>query len=199
MMKYILIGVILMGLGFIFLFTQGFIKPVETPKYTLLSQYKNIELRFYPKLLIAEVETKGNQKSGISQGFSQLAGYIFGKNQDEKKITMTAPVLQEGSAKAWKIKFILPGDLHKSLLPKPDNHHIAFLNLENSYYVVIRFSGIASDTKLLHHTNILTTFLGSHLCHVTGERIYAFYNPPWTLPFLRRNEVWVPVKPGCKF
>lgn len=74
-------------------------------------------------------------------------------------------------------------------LPQPNNQLVKLLPISRKKFAAIRFSGIANDEKLERNTTQLRKFAASHEWHLCDTPIFAFYNPPWTLPFLRRNEV----------
>lgn len=84
---------------------------------------------------------------------------------------------------------MMPSKYSLQTLPKPSNSKITILEIPASRYVVIRFSGLASEKKLALNTQKLEAFCKEKGWKTIGPAIYAFYNPPWTLPFLRRNEV----------
>lgn len=188
-------------------------KNVKLPNYKILTKQKNIELRQYPPLLIAEVTTIGDRKYAASNGFKQLAAFIFGQNrgqhneakkinmtspvlqQEKQKIAMTAPVLQsEIKSKIWIIKFIMPSTYTQQTLPKPDNANIKIVETPASRVLAIRFSGTASTASLKKHKIQLLNYIEKHNLVASGKVEYAFYNPPWTMPMLRRNEILINIE-----
>ena len=180
---------------------------VEQAKYEVLTSQGNIEIRLYPPMIVAEAEVQGDRKTAISQGFRVIADYIFGNNisknsiamtspvrqQTSEKIAMTAPVLQEEKSGQWKVQFIMPPNYTMATLPKPVNDSVKLIELPTKRIVVISFSGIASDAKLRKYTAELSNFIIAEKLNAKAPPIYAFYDPPWTLPFLRRNEVMIEV------
>ena len=159
------------------------------PKYRLIKSDDKIEIREYPELIVAEVTISGERYASINDGFRILAGYIFGNNQRNQKIAMTAPVEQEKSKDGWIIRFIMPAEFEISTLPAPINHAVKFSIIKSKKYIAIRFRGFNSDDNLQHHTNILLEYIKKNNIKTVGSPIMAFYNPPWILPFLRRNEI----------
>ena len=180
------------------------------PTYRVIESQGNIEIRAYEPTVIAEVEVTGNRDTAIREGFRLLADYIFGNNQTSntaeatsKKIAMTAPVLQQSSQKIamttpvmqtpnnneWLVRFVMPKEYTLETLPKPHNPKVHLRNVPATTVVVVRFSGGSSPKNLQHHLSELQAYTAAHQLNVTGEPTYAFYNPPWTLPFLRRNEI----------
>ena len=115
------------------------------------------------------------------------------RQQTSEKIAMTAPVLQEEKSGPWKVQFIMPPNYTMATLPKPVNDSVKLIELPTKRIVVISFSGIASDAKLRKYTAELSNFIIAEKLNAKAPPIYAFYDPPWTLPFLRRNEVMIEV------
>ncbi len=178
---------------------------VEQPKYKVISADKNIEIRDYPPMIVAEADVAGERDKAISQGFRTIADYIFGNNlsskkvamtapvtqQASEKIAMTAPVTQQGDGKTWQVRFIMPASYTMDTLPKPKNPSIKLKEIEGKRLAVIHFSGMAGQDSLKRHTEELSAYLRAKNLSSLSEPTYAFYNPPWTLPFLRRNEVMI--------
>ena len=176
---------------------------VEIPAYKILKKDQNIEIRQYPPLIIAEVKTAGSRQASISDGFRILADFIFGNNEGEKqlsmngpitqqegiKIAMTAPVQQEKTDAEWATSFIMPSKFSIDTIPNPINNRIKIIQIPSKRYAVITFSGRSTEKNLTKHTNELEKYMNGSSYSKIGNAKYAFYNPPWTLPFLRRNEV----------
>ena len=176
---------------------------VEVPAYKILKKEQNIEIRQYPPLIIAEVKTAGSRQDSIGNGFRILADFIFGNNEGEKqlsmngpitqqegiKIAMTAPVQQEQTDTEWAISFIMPSKFSIDTIPNPINDRIKIIQIPSKRYAVITFSGRSTEANLTKHTNELEIYMNGSSYSKVGNAKYAFYNPPWTLPFLRRNEV----------
>ncbi|MBH67242.1 MAG: SOUL heme-binding protein [Rhodospirillaceae bacterium] len=162
---------------------------VEKPKYKIVSRDGSIEIRDYKPLIIAEVRSMGPRKSSISTGFRTLADYIFGNNASGQEIAMTAPVQQKGGNTEWRISFVMPSKFSLQTLPKPINQNINLKRIPGKRYAVIRFSGNASDENIQSNEAELMKYISHQQLSATTPVIYAFYNPPWTLPFMKRNEV----------
>lgn len=175
----------------------------EQPDYKIVVSKGNIEIRDYPSMIFAEVEVMGERKQAINEGFKMLADYIFGNNtkmmgmtvsqQMSEKIAMTAPVIQQKDGDKWKVRFILPKKYSLETLPKPNSENIRLIPSPPKKFAVIRFSGVANRENIKHHTEELMRYLTDEKLESMGEVILAFYNPPWTLPFLRRNEVMIEI------
>ena len=176
---------------------------VEGPAYKILKKEQNIEIRQYPPLIIAEVKTAGSRQASISDGFRILADFIFGNNEGEKqlsmngpitqqegiKIAMTAPVQQEKTNTEWAISFIMPSKFSIDTIPKPINQTKKKIQIPAKRYGVVTFSGRSTEENLTTQTNQLEKYINGSNYSKAGNAKYAFYNPPWTLPFLRRNEI----------
>ena len=177
-----------------FVIWSYFVSNVEQPSYKIISDDESIEVREYPDLVVAEVFVEGKRKEAIKEGFRMLADYIFGNNQSDTKIPMTAPVMQEhvGQDK-WLIRFVMPSKHDLENLPKVRNDKVMLKRLPASEYVTIRFSGMTTDSNMDQHAKKLDHYFKTAEIAKGDRVIYAFYNPPWTLPFLRRNEIWYSV------
>lgn len=173
---------------------------VEKPKYTVLKSHDSIEIREYDPIILAQTNAMGDRNEAIKVGFKRLLNYITGDNSSNTHIQMTAPVLQTAvlekrtlskrKHRQWKISFIMPIKYNIKMLPTPHNTNIKILEQSKAQWAVIRFSGFASKNKLADYQKRLEAYLIKHsMTPIQQEPSYAFYNPPWTLPFLRRNEI----------
>jgi hypothetical protein len=111
-----------------------------------------------------------------------------------EKIAMTAPVTQDGSGDAWNVRFVMPGAYTLETLPRPKNQDVRLIATPARRVVVIRFSGFNTDKNINAHREQLLSYVADHHLSVLGPPTTAFYNPPWTLPFLRRNEVMLELR-----
>jgi hypothetical protein len=180
---------------------------VEHPKYKVSDRSGDIEIRDYAPMIVAEAEVKCERREAIRKGFRIIADYIFGNNTAAQKVPMTAPVTQQGSEKiamtapvtrqgggdTWRVRFIMPSRYTMETLPKPNNPAIELKEIPERRFVVIRFSGMAGEESLERHNKELDDFLSAKGLIPLSRPTYAFYNPPWTLPFLRRNEVLIEI------
>lgn len=180
---------------------------VEQPRYQTIAAEKNIEIRDYAAMIVAEVELPGERDDAIQEGFRLIADYIFGNNssaqqvamtspvtqQAGEKIAMTAPVTQQGDGGSWRVRFVMPASYTMETLPKPNNTAVTLKEIPGGRRAVIRFSGLAGKESLARHTEQLSDFIRAKGLKAASTPTYAFYNPPWTLPFLRHNEVMVDV------
>ena len=177
----------------------------EEPDYELIEKLGTIEIREYAPYLVAETTVNGDAESAGNEGFRILAGYIFGDNQGEKKIAMTAPVNQErdtGSKIAmtapvtqeraggqFKIRFMMPSEYTMETLPKPNDTRITIRQVPASKFAAIRYSGTWSQKNYDKHWSELQGALADNGYRPTGEPTWARYDPPFMPWFLRRNEI----------
>ena len=163
---------------------------IEEPVYQVEKAWEaeQIEIRAYAPRIMAV--TGMNEDS--DSGFRVLAGYIFGGNAEEQKIAMTAPV-QQTMAGEKEMAFMMPAEYALKDLPQPEDQRVSFREAPAYTAAVIQFSGWASAEKADENWQQLQRFLIAEGIDITGEPTLNQYNPPWTLPFMRRNEVIVPV------
>ncbi|MCX8505163.1 MAG: heme-binding protein [Alphaproteobacteria bacterium] len=184
---------------------------VEQARYEVMRSENNVEIRNYPPLLVAEATTTGDRDTAIGEGFKLLAGYIFGDNTAKDKIAMTAPVTQQNNEKIamtapvmqqsqensgenlWHVQFVMPSKYNLQTIPKPNNDKVHLRETSPAKFAVIRFSGRATPENLAEHEQELKAYLQNRQITPKSAPIYAFYNPPWTVPFLRRNEIMIEI------
>ena len=180
---------------------------VEKPDYKVIQSEQNIEIRQYEPMIIAEVEVDGKREDAIGDGFRLLADYIFGNNtvqqvismtapvqqKENQKIAMTAPVQQQSTGKSWRMSFVMPSKYSMDSLPVPNNNRVRLKEILTKKFVVIEFSGTNSNENVTEHENQLINYIEANQIKINGSPNYAFYNPPWSLPFLRRNEVMIEI------
>ena len=180
---------------------------VEKPDYKVIQSEQNIEIRQYEPMIIAEVEVDGKREDAIGDGFRLLADYIFGNNtvqqvismtapvqqKENQKIAMTAPVQQQSTGKSWRMSFVMPSKYSMDSLPVPNNNRVRLKEILTKKFVVIEFSGTNSNENVTEHENQLMNYIEANQIKINGSPKYAFYNPPWSLPFLRRNEVMIEI------
>lgn len=154
-------------------------------------------------MIVAEVVITGSRKTALAGGFRLLADYIFGNNAVQKSIKMTAPVQQQSNQKiamtapvgqklvgtAWNISFVMLAHYTVETIAQPNNKKVCLKQIPSQKYAVIRFSGTNSDANIKKRERQLINYLAENAIKNSESPQYAFYNPPWTLPFLRRNEV----------
>ena len=181
---------------------------VEEPSFKIVLTDGAFEVRDYPALVVAEVTVNGDQKEAASKGFRILAGYIFGANKSRKsiemtapvsqvpaseKIAMTAPVTQSEVGGAWVVRFTMSKAYSLEALPVPDDPNVHLRTVAPARLAVITFSGLAGADDVAAKTSELQKFAAKHTLRSIGPVSLAQYDPPWTLWFMRRNEVSIPV------
>ena len=203
------------------LLISGGAMATEEPDYTVLSQVDDFELRRYDEQLVAQTWVSGDQDSASREGFKVLADYIFGNNtassggsskismtapvtmqadskesgNESQKIAMTAPVSMQQDNGKWRVQFTMPSQYTMQTLPKPNNPNVEIIEVPAQTYGVIKFSWLAGEEKVATKTEALQTWMQDQNLTPTGEPELARYNPPWTLPFMRRNEVMIAYQP----
>ena len=166
---------------------------VEHARYSVVTSVGEIEIRDYAAQIIAETTVSGERSSAIREGFRRLAGYIFGANQPGEKIAMTAPVGQMSAGEKWRVTFTMPSSYSMKTLPKPNDQSVELIELPPQRFAAIRFSGLVDEGDLAQNQAKLMRYLEQQKIKPIGAPRYAFYDPPWTLPFNRRNEVLIEI------
>jgi hypothetical protein len=175
---------------------------VEQPEYKIEASADAFQIRAYGPMIAAEAVVEGERKTAISEGFRLIAAYIFGANKPNSKIAMTAPVqqqrqtiamtapvTQQRSDNVWTVRFIMPKSWTMETLPTPNDARVSLKPIPARRFVAVTFSGIATENAIQHKIDELRRYASEQRLDILGEPVLAFYNPPWTLPFFRRNEV----------
>jgi len=185
------------------------IRTADEPNFQVLNNYGHIQIRQYPALVIAQTEVNADYKNSSSQGFKRLAGYIFGGNKKQQKLAMTAPVIQEQEAETmsmtapviqqksgsvWLMAFVLPQDYSVSTAPMPLDPAVLIKKIPGKKVAVIRYSGSLSEQGIEENTEKLQNWITIKGYKAISPSRSAAYDPPWTLPFLRRNEVHIDIE-----
>ncbi len=190
---------------------------VEEPPFHLVRQAGAFEVRDYPALVAAETTVQGDPSAAANRGFRILAAYIFGDNVTRGRIAMTAPVSQAPSPQgqsggekidmtapvsqipasggAWTIRFTMPRQWTLATLPRPKDPRVRLVEVAPVRMAVLRFSGYALQNAVKTRSAELLAWTHAQGYRVTGPVTLAQYDPPWTLWFLRRNEVMAPIAP----
>ena len=165
---------------------------IEEPQWQLLATLDEVEVRHYSPSI--QAVTQLGDRGDSSEGFRRLAGYIFGGNERSQSIAMTAPVQETLEQSSPTMAFTLPAEYKLEDLPAPDNDRVTLVPVPGRVVAAIRFSGWATDGKVARMEEELLSVLERNGIATVGVPMLNQYNPPWTLPFLRRNEVAVEVK-----
>lgn len=179
---------------------------IEEPPHTVEVRDGAFEIRAYAPKIVAEVTVEGDRGGAANRGFRPLADYIFGGNQPRAKIAMTAPVIQQPAGQKiamtapviqqpagaqWVVQFVMPAQYTMETLPAPNNPSVRLKEQPAVRMGVVRFSGIWTQSRLDESMEKLLAGLAARGEKPVGPVTYAFYDPPWTPPFMRRNEVMV--------
>lgn len=186
------------------------IRTVEQANYTVLMDDGDIQIRHYDDFIVAETIVQAEYDEASSIGFRRIAGYIFGENKrNEKvamtapvlqeretgeKISMTAPVLQEKSGASWKTSFVMPAKYTMDTLPQPLDPSVILKEVKGGKVAVIRYKGVLSEENIAKKTKELEHWLKKNDYELISKPRSAGYDPPWTIPFLRRNEVHIDIE-----
>lgn len=181
----------------------------EEPAYTVVGLVNGAEVRRYGPRLAAEVTVPGEEVAARNAGFRPLAAYIFGANEGRAKVAMTVPVVQargerigmtvpvaqERTGAGWTIRFFMPAAYTEETLPKPTDPAVRIVTVPEETVAVFRFRGVPGAEAVAAQKARLIAALATGPWAPAGEPEAWFYDPPWTVPALRRNEVVVRVTP----
>lgn len=185
----------------------------EEAPYTVIKTDDMFELREYAPQVLAEIIVDGDLEGAGNKAFRPLFRYISGDNKPRDKIAMTAPVSQEQKGEKvsmtapvsqrsvqgkWAVSFMMPASYTIETLPTPDDSNIKLRQVPARRVAAVRYSGFWSEEKYLLHKEKLEKWIKDNRFTVTGETVWARYNPPFTLWFMRRNEILIPVSAGDK-
>jgi hypothetical protein len=194
---------------------------IEEPAYDTIVSQAPFELRHYAPTLIAQTVVNGDMDTASSKGFRLIADFIFGNNlaadtgqaaqiamtapvtmaPQSSKIAMTAPVTIEQQSvetslpgpSQWRIHFVMPRQYTLANIPKPNNSAVTLLELPRKYMVVHRYSGFNTVARVQEKTKETLAWAKQQSLQVIGTPQLSRYDPPWTLPMFRRNEIMVEV------
>ncbi len=191
-MKKLLIvfGVILLIFIIIQLYAMMQQRNIETYPYVVIKKYDAFEIRSYEATLFTSVQLSGNKyKDASKEGFSILAGYIFGGNEKNEKIAMTSPVAMS-LEDSMTMMFMVPKKYKKETLPQPDQSQIKFREEPAKTVAAITFGGWADDEKIEKYKQKLKSALDAEGINYTNRFYFLGYNPPFEL-INRKNEIIV--------
>ncbi len=177
---------------------------VSEPPFELVSSQAGIEVRRYGATIVAATEVEGRREEALDEGFRRLAGYIFGKNRSKAKIAMTAPVSAAPSEKIamtapvaatelgegrLRVTFAMPAGYTLETLPEPEDDRVKLEVEPARDLAALRFSGWAGERAVAAHTQELLAWAKQHGHATDGVPVLAQYDPPFTMPLMRRNEI----------
>ena len=203
------------------LLCTGHVMAIEEPKYEVIQTDGAFEIRKYAPILIAETFVDGDMDEASNKGFRLIADYIFGNNQVvdsnantkiamtapvtvepvSQKIAMTAPVTVEPQstdtniqlAKKWRIHFVMPSQYTLANIPKPKNDAITLKEIPSKYFLVYSYSWLNTLTRVQNKTDEALEWANRKGLKVIGVPKLSRYDPPWTLPMFKRNEIMLEI------
>lgn len=209
---------LVLGLGLIWIKPA---MAIEEPKYEVVTADAQFEVRHYAPILIAMTIVEGDMDAASSKGFRLIADFIFGNNQqadsDKKakiamtapvtvepqssKIAMTAPVTVEPQAaessmkttKTWRINFVMPSQYTLATIPKPKNNAVTLREVPSKYFIVHKYSGFNTVSRVQAKTDEAIEWATKRSYKIIGTPQLSRYDPPWTLPMFRRNEIMIEI------
>ena len=184
------------------------VRTVAEPPFTVVDRpVEGVEVRRYAPRVAAEVRLAAGESRPDGRAFRLLFDYISGANAGAREIAMTAPVEQAGTAIAmtapvemgqgdddFVMRFFLPEGFTMATAPEPDDPRVVLIGLEAAHVAVSGFTGWWTRASVARRQADLVGLLGKTAWQPVGPPTAWFYDPPWTLPFFRRNEVAVPVE-----
>ena len=183
---------ILVLIGISFLIVSFTSKNIETPDYKVVKTIDEVEIRLYPKMVVAKTNLADNSFDNQgSNGFRTIANYIFGGNEKNQKIAMTAPVVMNMGDSAT-MYFVMPKSYKKEDLPNPNSKNVQLVEETSKYLAVITYGGYSSDKKIEKHRSELEFILKKNNIKTKGTYMYMGYNAPWDV-INRKNEVAIEV------
>ena len=185
---------------------------IEEPDYEVERSTDDYELRRYPALLVATTTVTASAAEAGNRAFPILAKYIFGDNRSRSKMEMTTPVTQARAEKiamtapvtqqrgdapdAQVVSFVMPAGYTLDTLPVPNDARVRLERMPARLVAVRRYRGTWSQSRYQSELTRLRSALERDGIETRGEPVFARYNSPFSLPPLRRNEVWIEVDPA---
>ena len=186
---------------------------IEEAPYKVLKSSDQFELREYAPHILAETIVDGDQEGAGSKAFRRLFTYISGNNRSQARVAMTAPVSQEKAGEKismtapvgqrrdgdrWAVSFTMPASYTLESLPIPDDPLVTLRRVPARRMAAVRYSGLWSESNYRDNLKGLEEWVRAQGLATAGEPVWARYDPPWTIWFLRRNEILIPVANGSR-
>ena len=182
---------------------------IEEPPYGVESKNEVYEIRKYLEIIVAETVIKASFETSGNEAFKVLAGYIFGNNRSQSKISMTASVTQSSNSEkiamtapvnqieareGFRYQFTMPKSYTLESLPTPNDPRVLLKKIPARRIAVLQYSGSWSEERYKLKLNLLFEALKKDQLHTIGDPIFSRFNSPYELWFLRRNEIWMELK-----
>ncbi len=201
-MIFTLLGLLLFAGLLYVLGSQLYVRSLDTPPYRVADpQPTDYQIRQYAPYLVAQTEVPLSDGDHLNEGFRRLAGYIFGGNAgpdgQPQPIAMTTPVLDQAAPTAGSdtrtVIFSLPPQWRLDSVPTPDDPRVEVVEHPGGRFAVFTYSGARQATTDQAIQTFTTALIrDGHLTPDTAPSAqfdFAYYDPPSTLPALRRNEI----------
>jgi len=196
---------------------------IEEPTFEVVRKDGAMEIRKYAPFIVAQTWVQGDMDEASSRGFRLIADYIFGNNvavgertaakiamtapvtmapeAASQKIAMTAPVTMApqaaasapGAAQRWRVHFVMPRQYTLATLPKPNNPEVQLEEVPTKWFAVLRYSGLNTNARVQQRNEEALAWVQAQKLTPLGAPQLARYDPPWTLPPFRRNEILVEI------
>jgi hypothetical protein len=195
---------------------------IEEPTYKVISKSGNFEIRQYAPMMVAETLVEGDMDEASNRGFRRIADYIFGNNQSAQsgnaaKIAMTAPVTVEPQSEKiamtapvtvsaantepvmtasnkWRVHFVMPSQYTLANIPQPKNSDVKLREMPGKFFAVSGYTGFNTLARVQAKTDELTAWVASQKMKALSSPQLSRYDPPWTLPMFRRNEIMIEIE-----
>jgi hypothetical protein len=207
-------GIIVFVCLAVWVFASWFaVKSLEEPKYVVVAKNKSYEVRMYDPYITAETTVSGSYQSALNNGFRNIADYIFGNNSTNTKmamtvpvsevndtslnsevIPMTMPVIDQGGFENRKVSFVMPSKFTLKTIPKPNSDKVVLKEVPQKKMAALKYSWYTNEERIKNKSNLLISKLKEDGVVIVGEVFSARYNPPFSIPFLLRNEVLIEIK-----
>ncbi len=166
---------------------------VETIKYEIIQEIDKVEIRRYPKIVVAKVGDPSN-------GFNLLYRFITGENRQRAKVKMTTPVVSQQIqmtspvlSEMGMMAFVMPAEYNIETTPEPTDERVKIVEIPARLIAALCFSGGWSEAHFEKETQELLKALSEAKIKTKGNVFTMLYNPPFIPGFLRRNEVAIEV------
>ena len=169
---------------------------LETPQYEVVAEYDGFEIRCYREMIIATTSVCSDYKGSTSSGFRRIANYIFGGNDKEMKIAMTAPVIADcpsDNRESYNISFVMPSEYLLKDLPKSNKENVSIQKESLGEVAVFPFGGWATESRSKSFQKKFATLLQQNNIITSGGFMVAQFNAPYVISIFRKNELMVRV------
>lgn len=212
-MHYYIFGALFGGIALWSVGSYLVVRTIEEPAYTVLEKKDGYEIREYAPYIAATTKVVGNYNEATNQGFRIIADYIFGNNTKQEsiamttpvlegqvenaseKIAMTVPVLETPSGSGTRIiAFVLPSEYTLATLPRPNNDAVILIEVPTRKVAALQFTWYPTEARVTAKKATLEALLTRDGKNIVGAIETARYNPPFSMPFILRNEILIPIE-----